>query len=306
MDLSTVDLIMDSIFFFALFFYEIVVAFIHLIMPAKLKDLSGEVAFISGTGHGIGKRLAELYAAQGCKVVCVDINEKNNNQTVKELNALRSKCAFGYKCDVTNRDEVLELAAKIKKDVGTVTILVNNAGIMPTHPLEQQTVAEIRTTIDLNVVSHFWTLQAFLPGMLSTGKGHVIALSSMAGQMGLTNLVPYCATKFAVRGLMEAMEAEVRDLHPSAKINFTTICPYMVDTGLCKVPFMRFPKAFPLLKPEEVAQAILYAHRTNKREVSVPGYLRPLMNVAKFLPFECVWLIKKFIDAGVDSDLKAK
>lgn len=303
---SCYEIVFDSIMFFIRFWYEVVLGIIGVFLPTALKELSGEIVWISGTGHGIGKRLARLYVEQGCKVVCVDINEKNNNQTVKELNSIRPKCAFGYKCDVTNRDEVFELANKVKKEVGTVTVLVNNAGIMPTHPLDQQTPTEIRTTIDLNIVSHFWTLQAFMPGMIAAGKGHVIALSSMAGQMGFTHLVPYCATKFAVRGLMEAMEAEVRDLHPNAKINFTTICPYMVDTGLCKVPFIRFPKLFAMLKPEEVADAILYAHRANKREVTVPSFYLRLGHIAKFLPYESVWLIKKFINAGVDSDLKAQ
>lgn len=303
---SAFDVFIDLIVLFFRFFFEIGLSLVRLILPATLKELSGEIVWISGTGHGIGKKLARLYVEQGCKVVCVDINEKNNNQTVKELNSFRPKSAFGYKCDVTNREEVLELANKVKREVGTVTILVNNAGIMPTHPLDQQTPTEIRMAIDLNIVSHFWTLQAFLPGMISAGKGQVIALSSMAGHIGFTHLVPYCATKFAVRGLMEAMEAEIRDLHPDAKINFTTICPYMVDTGLCKVPFIRFPKLFSLLKPEEVAEAILYAHRTGKREVTIPGHFMPVINIGRLFPYESLWLIKKFVNAGVDSDLKAK
>lgn len=111
---------------------------------------------ITGTGHGIGKELAKLYSAQGCKVVCVDINEKNNAETVKELNSRKAKTAFAYKCDVSSRDDVMEMAKKIKTEVGDVTVLVNNAGIMPTHPIEQHTHQEVSKIMDINVMAHFW------------------------------------------------------------------------------------------------------------------------------------------------------
>lgn len=81
---------------------------------------------------------------------------------------------------------------------------------MPCRPLLQQTEAEIRRTFDVNVYAHFWLLQATLPDMLAANRGHVVALSSIAGMAGLENLVPYCGTKFAVKGLMEALGEELR------------------------------------------------------------------------------------------------
>lgn len=109
------------------------------------------------------------------------------------------------------------MADKILHEVGHVSIIVNNAGIMPTHSFIERSfnAEEIRKLFDVNVMAHFWILQAFLPHMLSKRRGHIVAISSMAGICGLTNLVPYCATKFAVRGLMEALHEELRegDLH---------------------------------------------------------------------------------------------
>lgn len=61
-----------------------------------------------------------------------------------------------FRCDVSSRDEVLEVAKKIKVEVGDVTVLVNNAGIMPTHPIEHHTHEEIKKIMDINVMAHFW------------------------------------------------------------------------------------------------------------------------------------------------------
>lgn len=116
-----------------------------------------------------------------------------------------------YSCDVTDRDAVLKLADQIKRDIGLVSVLVNNAGIMPTKTFDKQTPDEIRKTFEVNVFAQFWTLEAFLPHMKQQNRGHIVALSSMAGMIGLPNLVPYSASKFAVRGLMEGLSNELRE-----------------------------------------------------------------------------------------------
>lgn len=111
--------------------------------------------------------------------------------------------------------------------------------------------------------------------MKKNNNGHVVALSSCAGLLGLKNLAPYCATKFAVRGLMESLWEELRE-NPNNRINLTTICPYMVDTGLCKKPRIRFGNLMPLLVPRFVAEQIMKAQRTNAAEISIPGFIYSL------------------------------
>lgn len=82
---------------------------------------------------------------------------------------------------------------------------------MYSRPLLQHTEKEIRQMFDVNVFSQFWVLEAFMPHMYAKSRGHIIALSSIAGFCGLNNLVPYCTTKFAVRGFMEALYEEIRE-----------------------------------------------------------------------------------------------
>lgn len=97
---------------------------------------------------------------------------------------------------------ILETAKKVESEVGIITILVNNAGIMPQHDLLKHTEKEIRLIFEINVLAHFWMFEAFLPKMIERNSGHIVALSSMAGALGLTNLVPYCSSKFAGKFLI--------------------------------------------------------------------------------------------------------
>lgn len=204
------------------------------------------------------------------------------------------------RCDISKREKVFELADKIKAEVGSVSILVNNAGIMPCKPLIAHEEAEIRKMYDINVLAHLWTMQAFSRDMVNKNRGHIVALSSMAGQMGFKNLVPYCGSKFAVRGLMEAFSEELRaDGYDGIK--FTTIYPYMVDTGLCHKPIIRFEKMMPLVKPEECAASIIKAQRTGITDATVPSYLMYIGLYTRLFPNACAQVTKDFFNTGVGS-----
>uniref|UniRef100_A0A1B0CG92 Short-chain dehydrogenase/reductase 3 n=2 Tax=Lutzomyia longipalpis TaxID=7200 RepID=A0A1B0CG92_LUTLO len=229
---SAIVLIFDLIVIYAQWTYFVLEGIYQLFKPPEEKSVVGEIVLITGTGHGIGRELALQYSALGATVVCWDINEAGNKETVKEIEARNGK-ARAYVCDVSSREQIIDVAKKVKAEVGTVTILVNNAGIMPCHPFLQHTEAEIRKIFDINVLAHFWMMQAFLPDMIAKHHGHIVSLSSMAGVVGLQNLVPYCGSKFAVRGLTEAINEEIRMQGIVEQIKFTTIYPYMVDTGLC-------------------------------------------------------------------------
>ncbi|CAG2055666.1 unnamed protein product [Timema podura] len=208
----------------------------------------------------------------GSTVVCWDINEDNNKKTVDELGHLGYK-AHAYNCDVSSREQVFKIAREVKEKVGDVTVVVNNAGIMPCHPFMAHNSQEIQRIFDINVMAHFWMLEAFLPSMINKNHGHIVALSSMAGLMGIANLVPYCASKYAVRGLMEAMAEELREGNHQLDVKFTTICPFIVDTGLCKKPRTRFPSLLGFVPAKKAASEIIKAMRTNQDEVSIPNGL---------------------------------
>ncbi|XP_053998642.1 short-chain dehydrogenase/reductase family 16C member 6-like isoform X1 [Hylaeus anthracinus] len=284
--------------------YYICVGIYRLFIPVEEKNVAGEIVLVTGAGHGIGKELALKYASLGATVVCWDINQQANDETVNEIKQMGATKAYGYRCDVTDREEVFSVAEKIRKDIGNVTILINNAGIMPCRAFLEHSPEEIRRIFDVNVLAHCWTVQAFLPSMIEKNHGHIVALSSMAGFIGIPNLVPYCASKFAVRGMMESLNEELVTLNKDkvSNINFTTIYPYMVDTGLCKKPKLRFPKLMAMVSPKEAVAEIVKAQRRNIREISIPAVWIYVNSFVRCAPDECARSLRDFVDAGVEAD----
>lgn len=273
-------------------------------VPPAEKSVSGEVVLVTGAGHGIGRELALKYGSLGSTVVCLDINEKGAAETAQDVRSLGGAKAEAYRCDVTNREEVLAVAKKIVQEVGPVTVLVNNAGIMPTKPFLEHSPEELRRIFDINMLGHFWLLQALLPSMMERRHGHVVAISSMCGQLGSTNLAPYCASKFAVRGFMESLAVELRDLYPEVgdSVRLTTIYPYMVNTGLVKSYTVRFNGLMPILDTAEVAAEIVAAMRRNETEVSIPGWMFHLNRAVRLFPGSVSVLLRDFLQLRLNGE----
>lgn len=296
-------LLVELILLVIKFIYTTVESIIRTFLPPLEKSLKDEIILITGAGHGIGRELALLFAIQNAIIVCWDLDEKGNNETKQILKIRGYKRVYTYKVDVSNRQEVLDAAALVKQEVGSVSVLVNNAGIMPCRPLFSQSHETIEKIFNVNVLAHFWALEAFLPNMIENNHGHVIALSSMCGVIGLPNVVPYCASKFAVRGLMEALYEELRvgdTKNNKSEIKFTTVYPIMVNTGLVKKPRNRFPFLLDMQSPEKVANIIVKSMRRNYKEVSIPWMLMPLDRISRLLPGKFIQNVKDFIDTGLD------
>lgn len=173
---------------------------------------------------------------------------------------------------------------------------------MPCHPLSEASEEEIRKVFDVNLMAHFWVIEGFLPHLIERGAGHIIGISSMVGLMAVKNLVTYCGSKFAVRGILEALQEELKADPKTSKINCTSIHPYMVDTELLKNPVIRFPSLMGLIKPADAAASIIDAHRRNLRECTVPRIWYYLVNIMRMMPYNAVVLMKDFLKTGMDSD----
>merc|ERR550539_360813 len=117
--------------------------------------------------------------------------------------------ASSFLLDVTDREAVYKLADQIRKEIGDVTILINNAGIVTGKKLHECPDALMAKTIDVNTTAHFWTLKAFLPSMIEKNSGHIVSIASIVGFVGCPSLVDYVASKFGAVGLMEALFLEL-------------------------------------------------------------------------------------------------
>ena len=294
----------DTVVLLLLILLSLLEAFYRLVVPVSRKSLYGEVAVVTGAGHGIGAELARQLAHLGVSVACWDINEETVTALVEELSGLGAT-AVALKVDVSDENQVEDAAKKTIEEVGEVTLLFNNAGIMPCKPLLSFSASEVRSQFSVNVLSHFWTIKQFLPRMIKNQKGHIVAMSSVAGLNGAPNLTPYCSTKFAVKGLMDSLFLELRahhrDLNP---IQLTTVHPYVVTTGLAKNPSSRFMSILPYTTPKKAAELTLAAVRTNQEEAFIPSFLSPLYRMSKLWPRQAQLAVLDYLQMsfGVSED----
>ncbi|ELK02322.1 Short chain dehydrogenase/reductase family 16C member 6 [Pteropus alecto] len=175
--------------------------------------------------------MAIIFASLGATVVLWDINEEDNMETCRLAKEKGGVQVFAYKCDCSNRQEIYRVADQVKKEVGDVTILINNAGIVVGKLFLDIPDEMVEKSFLVNVLSHFWTYKAFLPAMIKANHGHLVCISSVAGLIGVSGLTEYSSTKFAAFGLTEALLFELKMINKS-KINTTIVCPLFMNTGM--------------------------------------------------------------------------
>jgi len=122
---------------------------------------------------------------------------------------------------------------QVREEIGDVTIVINNAGIAPISEFLRTSPETVEKTFQVNVISHFYIIQEFLPRMIENHHGHIATVCSIGGLRPLAGSVPYHGTKFAIRGYIESLKLQLALLNCPG-IRFTTIYPYFVDTDLVK------------------------------------------------------------------------
>lgn len=268
-------------------------------VPAKEKELRGDVAVVTGGGHGIGLEIASQLADLGVKVAVWDINEDGAKETVRLIEK-KGELGLALAVDVSNREEVRRAADITRKELGEVSLLVNNAGIMPCKPFLDFSEKEVEKIFSVNVYSQYWTIFEFLPRMLSLDRGHILSISSIAGITGTPNLVPYCSSKFAVKGLMDALFLELRSSYPDSRVKTTTIHPFVVDTGLAQKPRSRFQQIIPFTAPQSAASQIIAAMRRDEEYAFIPSILCLFTAVSRLLPRKAQLAVIDFMDCNCD------
>jgi NAD(P)-dependent dehydrogenase (short-subunit alcohol dehydrogenase family) len=213
--------------------------------------LTGKRAIVTGASSGIGKEVAIRLLQAGAQVSLVS---RNPDRILSELPA--GSNAKGYAIDLGDISQVGAKIQAIVADMGGVDIVINNAGMAYIGELIDMPLAEWQKLFDLNLTSVFQSLQAVLPSMRSQKHGTIINVASVAGKQGFPNWGAYCASKFALLGLTQAIAAEEQ---PHG-IKVMSICPGSVDTPLWDTLGDKVPPSFnraAMLRPATVAESIM-------------------------------------------------
>ncbi|PQE20709.1 hypothetical protein CJF30_00002028 [Rutstroemia sp. NJR-2017a BBW] len=227
-----------------LYFLNILNRQIAYSRPRKV-DLSEEVIVITGGASGLGLLVAEVYGMRGATVAVLD---------VRELESGEARGISLYKCDVGDSEQVAKAAREIERDLGTPTILINNAAIVNGKTLLDLSLSEIEKTFRVNVLGAFNTLKTFLPGMVRAGHGTIVTMSSVLAHLGAAQLSDYSASKAALTALHKSLAAELKD-HKDIKM-------ILVEPGQMSTPLFagtQTPNSFfgPVLEPVDVAKEII-------------------------------------------------
>src|SRR3989338_692400 len=214
-------------------------------------DVRDKIALITGGAGGIGKSLAVRFLRGGARVALWDMNPDELSSAVKELSAAGE--VRGYVVDITDRRKVISAAQELRRDVGEVDILDNNAGIVVGGDFLACPEEQLLRTMEVNLHGVMWCTRAFLPGMIRKGAGHIVMMSSAAGLLGVPGMAAYAASKHAVIGLAESLRLELRAQgHRGVKISI--VCPGFVKTGMFEGA--KPPLLTPWLSPERIADKI--------------------------------------------------
>ncbi|KAL7624061.1 hypothetical protein AAE478_005618 [Parahypoxylon ruwenzoriense] len=227
-------------------------------------DLSEEVIVITGGASGLGLLIAEVYGMRGATVAVLD---------VAELQSTDVRGITYYKCNVRDKAQIARVAAEIERDLGTPTILINNAADVVGKKLLDMDMDEIDKSLSTNLLAHFYTIKTFLPGMIrnETG-GTIVTVSSVIGHLGAARLADYAAAKAGVTALHKSLTAELQE-YPEIKTILVT--PGQLSTPLFYG--VRTPNTFvaPVVEPIEVAKEIIKAIELGISDhIGMPLYAR--------------------------------
>ena len=196
-----------------------------------MKDFKGRVAVVTGGASGIGRAMAERFAAEGMKVVLADVEEPSLSKAVVEMKASGSE-AVGFVTDVSDAAQVEALGRKALEAFGAVHIICNNAGVGgDAAPTWDQAPKTWQWVLGVNLWGVINGVHTFVPIMLKQGtEGHVVNVASMAGLISGPLLAPYYATKHAVVALSECLHHELA--LSGAKVKASVLCPGFVKTQI--------------------------------------------------------------------------
>src|SRR5215472_19028075 len=269
---------------------------VDALLPA-LGSFRDRVVVVTGASSGIGRETALLFARLGARVALVARRRPLLQETAAAVRAAGGTPLVAV-ADVGDARAARACVARVRRAWGRIDVLVNNAGILRTATVARLTASDLDAMLRVNLYGPLFMIQAALPTMLRHPGGSIVNVASLAGRRGVSPIGGYCATKFALVGLSEALRTEVDD----AAVHVGLVLPGVVETPMVQaVDLNATVPGWPAqlnMPAEWVAAAVALAVRFRLREVSVPPGAALLEELGTLVPAAADALIGWVTAAG--------
>jgi NAD(P)-dependent dehydrogenase (short-subunit alcohol dehydrogenase family) len=242
----------------------------------KKQSVADRVVVITGGARGIGASTARLLALQGARVAIGDLDGELVARTAAELGVA------GFRVDVTDAESFVAFLDGAEKALGPIDVLINNAGIMPLHRVDEEPEEVTQRIVELNQMAVIRGTREIVRRWKAEGRGgHVINVSSAAGRVPIAGAATYVASKHAVSGFSNSLHIEFQA--EGIPIEVTAVHPAMVKTEL-SAGFAANKGVAKPVTPEQVADGILSALENPRPDVYVPRSLGVAVRTGGLIP----------------------
>ncbi len=261
-------------------------------------DFKNKSILITGASSGIGKQSAIEFAKLGANIILVARRKEKLDELANELEKIHVSVLV-CQCDVSNKEQVIEMSKTVLEKFGSLDVLVNNAGFAIYGSVKDLSIDEIESQMETNYFGMMYCIKNFLPSMLDKKSGHIVNVASVAASFGLPGIASYCASKFAMLGFSEGLKHELN----GTGVGITVVSPIMVRTDFFDHPsFEKMPKYSPTsLSSKTVAKAILKAANSSRLEIIVPSVVRSAVWLKHTFPYFINPIMGKSFKKQLDS-----
>ena len=195
-------------------------------MRGRRISFRGRTVVITGGSRGLGLVMARQWAAEGAHLALLARDDEELHRAVMDV-AARGANVLGVPCDLRSQQAVHAAVERVLDRFGRIDVLVNNAGAIQVGPFDHMSMADFEDELAVHFWGPLYAMTAVLRHMRIRGEGRIVNISSIGGMVGVPHLVPYCASKFALTGLSDALRAELTE----DNIFVSTVCPGLMRTG---------------------------------------------------------------------------